>query len=169
MPRYVKQTDLFRCGPIVVANVMKWAGVNYSWTKNKKKLTKLCVSEPNAPDIHPRLAGTSQQQIDKALRKTCGDLLRIRRALHPALKHIDKHLDGGNAVALFIVYMDKHNNEKFTNSHIFLCIGRTPFYYTTVNLGMDVDTVCRVHRSTIKALIRQPRYYYSAWFLTKRK
>lgn len=169
MPRYVKQTDLFRCGPVVIANVMKWAGANYSWAKNKKKLTKLCISDPPNPGLHPRFAGTATRNMENALRKTSSGLLRIRRVLHPTLKQIDKHLDSGNAIVLCIVYIDKHEGEEFKNCHVFLCIGRTSCYYTGVNFSLDRKTVSRLHRNTFREMIRRPRYYNSAWFLTKRE
>lgn len=169
MPRYVKQTDLFRCGPVVIANAMKWAGVSYSWAKNKKKLTKLCNSDPNKSGSHPLFAGTTQQEIDRALRKTCGELLRIRRVIKLTLKQIDEHLDGGNSIVLCIIYNNEYEGVKFKDCHIFLCTDRTCCYYTVVNLSLDLETVSRLHRNTFKRMIRRHRKYNNAWFLTKRK
>lgn len=95
MARYVKQRDKYSCGPAAIMNVLKWAGVKFSYREKIEVLQEVCGCKPGR--------GTMHQNFDQALRWAVWeveDALRIRRVRRPKLCQIEKHLKMGGAVVL---------------------------------------------------------------------
>jgi len=161
MPRYVKQKDKFRCGPVAIANAMKWSGENYSWTKNKDKLTKLCNCEN----------GTYRSDLKRALKQIIGAVIKFRYSTAPTLRSIDEHLAKG-AVLLNLTRWDEDKRghpgwDKI--GHPFLIIDRTPHTYIVVSYHKDKNSVHRITRKTLNKDLHECRWMHEAYYLTKRK
>ena len=94
-PRYVKQRDKFRCGPVAIMNVLKWSGGVLSHDDLRDPLTIMCDCEASA-------GGTQHTNFDEVLRHM-GDhygAYTVKRVIRPTLSQIEKHLRAGGALVL---------------------------------------------------------------------
>jgi len=148
--RWVRQRDLYRCGPIAVLNILKWMGG--PWThKMLPAVQILCKCDADV--------GTSRQNIERAM-KALG-IIKKRRVF-PKLKEIDKHLDNGGVILLEYFW------DKFYG-HYALCIGRTEKHYLIVNDSYE-KTVTKWKRNELRIIIKRCRGDEKpwAWFIYKR-
>lgn len=106
MPRYCKQRDQYRCGPIAILNALKWAGKKVTYKKHIERLTRECKCK--APK------GTWWFDITRVLRKY-GFSIYKRRVL--SAKEIKKHLSNGGAI-IVNAYWDRKKNQR----HFFLLL-----------------------------------------------
>ncbi len=94
-PRYIKQRDKYRCGPVAIMNILKWSGETDSHNYLRDWATYICGCEP------PH--GTAHKEFEKGLRqasKCYGRSFTVRKVMHPTLAEIEKHLRSGGAVVM---------------------------------------------------------------------
>lgn len=94
-PRYLKQRDEFRCGPVAIMNVLKWSGGLLSHDNMRDPLTKMCKCTSEG-------GGTGHGVFDQVLRKF-GKRYKsyaVRRVMRPTLAQIEEHLREGGALVL---------------------------------------------------------------------
>lgn len=93
MPRWVSQTDDFRCGPIGIINALKWAGIKISWGGNCKTLTDL--TKCTWPD------GAQPDDINRALRTLGAPAFTVRyRNGAPKLPMVRAAIKSGCAILI---------------------------------------------------------------------
>lgn len=131
--RYLKQRDQYSCGPVAIANAMKWAGSKESASKIRKRFIQECKCSP-------KHNGCYTDDLEEALCEA--DLLEFERINWPGLDDLDKHLDGGGVVLLRI----RHEH----GGHYFLCTRRTPKMYEVVNYKRIRNTTCKISRETMR-------------------
>ena len=94
-PRYVKQRDKYRCGPVAIMNVLKWSGEGEPHDYLRDWATHVCDCTP--PD------GTPHKAFEAGLRqasKVYGHPFVVRKVMSPTLAEISSHLRGGGALVL---------------------------------------------------------------------
>ena len=143
MPRYVKQRDHFRCGPIVILNALKWAGVEVSSSEHLDYLTELTACGPP-----PR--GTWHGTFDPALRAAGKGFYSVRRVHHPPLGRIETHLQDGGAVVFNYFWRKEKEGTEGRHFHLLVGMSSSGNSFYVVNRGRRDPTFKRVHRETFK-------------------
>lgn len=90
MPRYCKQRDWFRCGPLAILNALKWAGHKVTYNDMMSKLTKQTNTYPRN---HPNY-GTSSGKLTEILREY-GFIVSRRKKM--PLKELKEYVKSGGA------------------------------------------------------------------------
>ena len=162
MPRYVRQRDQYRCGPIAILNALKWAGARVSSSDYLDYLTELAVCGPS-----PR--GTWHKTFDRALRVAGEDFYSVRRIYYPTLGEIEFHLQDDGAIVLN--YYWRIDKEDVSSRHFQLLVGMNASGdVLSVNRGGKQPTLQRLTRETFKTddlRFQRVDESYKAWFLTK--
>ena len=127
MPRYVKQTNRYTCGPIAIANTLKWAGIPFSWKMNGRQL----IHDSGA---HPSF-GSEAYRFHHILQKESGGTIRGDWRSGAEVKNLDEWLNDDNHCAIVIVHYASGA------CHTFLCTDVTNNHFTVVNL--DKGLTCR--------------------------
>ena len=89
-PRWIRQQDTFRCGPVAVANALKWAGIPCSWKRDKDYLSELCRVN--------RTWGTKPKDFENALREASGGTFAVRRRKRFKINEVVDWVEGRNLV-----------------------------------------------------------------------
>lgn len=163
MPRYTKQRDKFRCGPIAILNSIKWAGVEAPYSQFTPLISRLCCCKP--PD------GTSHGFFDRALRivgQTCPKPFQVRRIIRPRLSQIEDHLKADGAVIINYYW----RREDLDDRHFLLITAISPSGQTlyTVNGHREGRALRAVRRQTfVNDHLRFQRVdeSFKAWFMTR--
>ncbi len=163
MPRYVKQRDHFRCGPVAILNALKWAGAKVSSSDYLDYLTELSACGPP-----PR--GTWFKTFDRALRVAGESFYSVRRIYYPTLGEIESHLQDDGAI-VFNHYW-RTDKKDVSGRHFQLLIGMSASGDSlySVNRGSKQPALQRLTRETFKMDdLRCQRVdpHYKAWFLTR--
>ncbi len=160
-PRYYKQRDQFRCGPIAIYNALKWEGGFKGLTAKKAmpRLDALC-------DCDRITLGTYHGPFESTLRRTARDFYDVRRVYTPKLHEIEEHLRAGGAIILNYQHIRKGEVAR----HYVLVTDMSPGgeYFGVVNYQPKRPVYQRIHRDTLKKHImrfRQPPF--KGWFLTR--
>lgn len=154
--RYIKQRDNYSCGPVALANAMKWAGSKDSASALRKHFIPIC-------NCTPEDGGTRPWDLHSALETI--DIISFDKIEYPSLQDLDDHLDGGGIVLLRVRYED--------GGHYFLCTRRTPQMYEVINRKSDHKTKALVSRRTMDKDIAYidsfigGSYYAVAWMIRK--
>lgn len=162
MPRYIKQRDNFRCGPVAIANAIKWAGGDFSFRKNKKWLDE--VANTTAP------TGTWPVHFHRALRKVGGEHFTITKRrlekLTPtqSIRLIRKHLKSGGAV---IMNVSRYTQMGDDAGHYFLLIGYGDGFFLGVNMSTD-KTVEYIHTRRLRDDLRGGGWPHGCWLLRRK-
>lgn len=155
--RYMKQRDNYSCGPVALANVMKWAGSKKSAGSLRKYFMPICKCSPEN--------GTRPWEIHNALLTI--DDISFEKVEYPGLQDLDGHLDDGGIVLLRVRYED--------GGHYFICTRRTQKMYEVINRKVDHVTKSLVSRKTMSKDISYAdvfiggAYYAVAWLIKKEK
>lgn len=164
IPRYYKQRDEFRCGPIAIFNALKWAGGFPGLTAKQAlpRLTTLCEC------VKPH--GTYHRPLDKTLRLAGRGFFDVRRVYAPKLKEIEKHLRAGGAIIINFRWLEMRKGKMVDARHYVLVTDISIFgeYFGVVNFQTKRPVYQRIHRDTFKGRIlrfRQPPF--KGWFLTR--
>jgi hypothetical protein len=158
-PRYTRQRDQFRCGPVAIMNALKWAGKKCSYDELRDPLTRSCKCK--SPH------GTKHRNFDAVLREAGKKLYSVRRVYHPTLAEIESHLRGGGAIVLNY----KWGKNKY-DRHFHLLTGVSPsgdFFYTVNNFPL-VPVLYRLDRKMFKKhnlRFQRTDSMYKGWFLEK--
>lgn len=162
-PRYFKQRDFSRCGPVAIFNSLKWAGVDVTIKHDFSRICRLCPYDGK---------GVPHVYMDRTLRKAGRGHFTARLVRRPKLREIENHLRSGGAV-IFNFYWEKvTRNHIETSRHYVLMSDMSPSgtYFGMANYQKERPAYQRVHRNTIKNhLLRYQRTdrIYKAWFLTR--
>ncbi len=162
-PKYFKQRDKFRCGPVAILNALKWAGVAVTVKHDLPRLCRLCSCVDS---------GIQHEAMNRGLRKAGRGHFTTRLVWHPKLHEIENHLRSGGAIIV------NYHWEKVTRYHIEISrhyvlmsdMSDSGTYFGMANYQQKRPAYQRVHRNTIKNhLLRYQRVdrKYKAWFLTK--
>ncbi len=165
MPRYIKQRDKFRCGPVAVMNALKWAGEDVSYVADRDRLDKLC-------NCGPPPSGTNHPGFDRALRAAGKGIYSVRKVRYPTLREIEEHLQNGHAVVFNYYWRDEE--EGTSARHFEFLVGVSPSGKSiyVVNGSNCWTTLHRVTRERFKK--EELRFQrvdprYTAWFLKKKE
>ena len=109
-PRYVRQNDHFSCGPVAIANAMKWAGLKFSYAKSRERFLKACNCQ------NP--VGTTTRNFERALRELTDGLIEVKRRYGASTEDIKNHIKDGGSV----VVCGKRVWDFQLGSHYFNCV-----------------------------------------------
>ena len=164
MTRYVKQRDSVNCGPVLITNILKWAGNQYSWTEHKHDLMQKCGTYNNGLKF-----GCAQSRVQDVLEY---ETKRVKKGVKviargtPKLALIDKALRKDGTAAISYYRINKKNPE-YVTGHYFLCIGQTHNFYETVNLFWNRSTITMLSRKRMSKILRPyPKHNY-LWEIQK--
>ena len=93
--RWVGQNDNFRCGPVAIVNILKWAGVKewYKQAVNSKMVSNLASSL-----LKTNSEGTLEKDMKRVLKKNINRIKVKRKS--PSLSVIKKHLKNDGIILL---------------------------------------------------------------------
>lgn len=164
-PRYFKQRDFFRCGPVAILNALKWAGVPVTV---KHDLPRIC----RMSKCDSVWGGAVHNDMNSTLRRAGRGHFKVRLVCRPKLHEIEFHLwDGGALIVNF--HYERVTKDWFESSRHYVLLSDMNLSgerFGMVNYGCGRPAYTRVHRNTIKNhLLRYQRVdrKYKAWFLTK--
>lgn len=163
-PRYMKQRDRFRCGPVAILNALKWAGVRATAESDLPRLCRMSKCDDER--------GATHQNMDSALRLAGLGHFKVRLVRRPKLYEIESHLRGGGAIIVNYGWERITKDYIETARHYALMSDMSLFgvYFGMANYHSTRPAYQRVHRDTIKNhVLRYQRVdrTFKAWFLTK--
>ena len=165
-PRWIKQTDTYSCGPIALANILKWAGIQSNWSEDRDDFRKLCRTNAQF--------GTQPANLTRALRTWGSQLIIVKRSRWKLAEIID-HVEGRGAVIFdFTVPLPSNVKKPWwqRDGHYAACVdimgegGNEWFKF--INLESH-ETVTWVHRSWFKRLFMKGRKGEAIWKIRLRK
>jgi len=164
MIRYTKQRDQFRCGPIAITNAMKWAGVDFSFRKNKKKLDKL---------VKISKAGCHPTNLTTALRAVGEKYLTgiQRRRLDnftptQVVRMIRKHINSGGIV---LINIRRYTSLGDRGGHYYLIVDAYGEFLEAIN-PHDDTLVAPLHEKYFRDELRCcSTETHSFWLLKRRE
>ena len=162
MPRYTKQRDDFRCGPVSILNALKWAGVDISHAASIAYLSELC-------DCTESL-GTAHKDFDRAIRKAGKGILRVRLVRHPSLGEIEEHLREGGALVLNYRWRREKKGTAARHFSLLTDISPSGRSFYIANGRHDRKALQRMNRERFKKWelrFQRTDPNYKAWFLTR--
>lgn len=162
--RYVRQVDLYSCGPVSILNILKWAGLNASQEAYLPFLQFGCQTidlEDSTWDNN----GTSNIDFDRVLRYVGKGTFKVRRKKNPRFKDIQEHLLTGGAVAL--AYHWDEDNQSGEHFMFISEISRGRFICINDHRARQENTVAARHPTSIKKWLKKSKDCPCAWFLTK--
>lgn len=118
--RYVKQNDFFSCGPVAIANALKWAGFDFSYSKNRKKFIEHCKCD---------LIGTGTKNFERSLKEISNGLFSVKRRYGATIGEIKNHLLKGGSV----IVSGKRAWEFQIGGHYFNCVGMVGKLFLVTN------------------------------------
>lgn len=164
-PRWVGQRDNFRCGPVAVANALKWARLPCSWKRDKDILTKLCKTDAD---------GTCDGNLVRALREASGKTIAVGRRHTIKIQSVIDHVNGGGAILWGYTIPFKWNMRKPVNArdmHYALLVDimgpEGNEFFKFINFQRS-ETITWVHRSHYKKIFSR-RCYGDSIFLLRKK
>ena len=142
MIRYIKQPDQWTCGPVAVANTLKWAGGDVVWQRDGDRLIRKSGAYPGF--------GAEVWRFDKILRDESAGQVHGFWQDGAKIKSLDQWVEHEDRCAI-IIYRHRKG------AHAFLCIKKTKHYYTVINLHRKVGrpTCKRIHRKKMIKLLRR--------------
>lgn len=158
--RYMKQRDNYSCGPVAIMNVLKWAGLKFSYGEKIDYISKLCKCK--AP------GGSYHNHFDKALRNVTDGLLKIQKIKRPKLAQIEEHLKTGGVV--IINYAWKKIDKKGRHYALIADINKSELSMLLINDFEKGPARCWVSRQmfrTYNLRFQRTDPYYKAWFVYK--
>ncbi|RLF68209.1 MAG: hypothetical protein DRN26_00085 [Thermoplasmata archaeon] len=149
MVRWLGQRDSFRCGPIAVLNIMKWAGIKtFLGRRVTEKLAKGLLTTLTKTDLE----GTWAKDLVEVVRNIPG--IHISNGKRPTRRYIKKQLDKGKIVLLDAPWFDKKTRKHVP--HFSLIVDKTPSgaYYKVVN-HYDGVSSCWIPAKDLANLLRK--------------
>jgi len=156
-PRFTKQRSDHCCFPTAVANTFKWAGIPFSYRKNRDGLKKLMDCDADGAYSEPAELGF------RCLNSAFGEPLKITRLRNPTLKQMEEHLRKGGVVLLGTQYSPTE-----AHAHLVESIARNTFRVINgINTwNSNKKTIRYLPRSKMKKLLRMRPS--TGWFVEKR-
>src|SRR3990167_4439791 len=126
LPRYVRQTDTFTCGPVAILNALKWSGCDCIKSKHLRKIIEhsRCKFKHN---------GTFSYYLDQSLRHFGKRRFRVRFSFYPSLNSIENHLrkSGGSII---IADLFVKGGRRFGHYSLITNVSKSGKSFTAVNL-----------------------------------
>ncbi len=151
--RYCRQRDGYSCGPVVVLNSMKWAGMQVSYDRVK--------SMKRTRGFNP-IKGIGPGYLDPLIRSSLKGKCLVKYRVNPRLIDIKKHLQENGAVILL-------HEEIGKNAHYSLLVdvSSTGKSYTIVNFYHGA-AVTQIRKHTLMICLGHiTTWHPRAWFLRK--
>lgn len=159
--RYVRQRDRVNCGPVLITNILKWAGNDYTWKIEKPELVRLCGTSNNR--LYFGCGQGRMQDVLQYASKHVPRKVQVTARGHPTLALIDKALHTGTAA---ISYYRDGPKAEFLIGHYFLCTEQTPQFYTVINLYKG-KTTSRISRKKMSKMLRPHSNINYMWEIQK--
>ena len=146
MPRYVNQPESHACGPTVVLNALKWAGLPATLKHDFDNIATLCDYEQNE--------GSPEHSIDRSLRDLLKGAAKVRKPRFAMIWDIEEHLEKGGACVLTVT--------DWSDAHVFLVTGKRGKLFITHNYNHNKNTTL-LRECTLQEQLDQR----GVWMLTK--
>lgn len=152
--RWVRQDNSYTCGPVALANALKWSGESFSYKKRRAEFIKLTKCDKD---------GTHDDAFESALRHLGGKRMSVRRRVRPGIDEIERWLCRGGAIVGTMNFLD--------TPHFALIVdvigsrGDDLHYFVVINSSNE-ETVEVMGRERFKRLFLRKRDAF--WFLRKR-
>ena len=150
--RWLRQRDTFRCGPVALVNIMKWAVLNEfdGYRVNEKLakgyLTKLCC------DLRPDIMGVYPRKFETVLRRIKG--VEVEDVYcQPSRRIIRNTLKNGGIVALHSSYFK--NGEEWRHWSLITGVDDQGKIYELINFIVD-ETVSIVSSTYLSRILNLP-------------
>jgi len=165
-PRWVAQTNNYSCGPIVVANTLKWSGVGYNWGRDKDSLRKLCRTTKEM--------GTHERHLEAALRTLGSAAMIIKRRKKWKLAEIIDHVESRGCVIFDHTSPLRHNMSRGNDrreAHYTICVDvmgeGQDTWFKMINFSRG-ETISWISRSHFRWTFMHRRYDDRVWFVRLR-
>jgi hypothetical protein len=165
-PRWIRQKDEYSCGPIAVANVLKWAGVPTSWKRSKRSLQKLCRTNKDL--------GTNENDMEAALRKLGAGHITVQRRVRWKMAELIGHVESRGCVVVDFTVPFRYNMARPWNQrecHYAVCVDimgeEGEEWFKFINLDRE-DTVTWINRRQFRWLFMSRRKGDRVWKIRKR-
>jgi len=150
MVRWLGQRDGFRCAPIALVNIMKWAGV--------KKFRGRRVNEELAKGYLCKICKTTREgtwpsKSESLLRKIPG--IAVSKRLHPKLYMVKDHLKHGGIILLEYGPIDPVTGETTWHYAILLDSFANGRLYTILN-PVTGNAKGIIRKQTLRKYLRHP-------------
>ena len=162
MTRFIKQRDLFRCGPVAVLNSLKFFGKKVTY-KDLPRISKICKSTRT---------GTSSFNLDTALRKLGKNYFSVRKLQGWSFDTIDEALRNNKLVVVNYDWEDRKIEGTVTIIRIqghFTILVRDKFYnYYAVN-NVRGKGVTPLRFDSFRSIQQRKNSIKAMWVLSKIK
>lgn len=162
MIRYTKQTDTFRCGPVAIANAIKWAGGDFSFRDNKKKLDKLVNIKKtgcNPTDLTIALRAVGEKYLTGIQRRKLNNSTPTQ-----VVRMIRKHI---KADGIVLMNISRYNYLGQNEGHFYLIDGQDGEFFMCVN-AFGESLIDDIHEKYLRDTLRCANTH-SIWLLKKRE
>lgn len=149
MPRYIKQPEDYACGPTVIINAAKWAGLMITLS-DFDDVASLCDYIPSE--------GTTAGGIDHCLRFVLRNHAIVRKPNCAMMWDIENHLNSNNNACVVCV-----SDYNIDFDHVFLISGMKGKRFISHNYNMSKNTHILQKRAIEKYLDER-----NIWFLSRR-
>lgn len=165
-PRWIRQTDGYSCGPVALANILKWSGIQCNWSEDRRDFQELCRTN--------REFGTETAALTRALRTWGSELIIVKRQRWK-LAQVISHVEGRGACIFDFTVPNRDNIRKpwwLRDCHYAALVdimgeaGRE--YFKFINLEGS-ETITWVSRDWFKRLFMKGRKGESIWYIRRRK
>lgn len=147
-PRYIKQPNPTACGPTVVINALKWAGIAVSAQSDFGFIADMCEYEPED--------GSSFSAINSALRLLMPPSVKVYKPRNVQIEDIKSHVENGGACVSSI-------SNWSDMCHIFLITGYSEGFFTVHNFR-ETEPTSFIRKKTLQKDLLSCQN----WFLSRR-
>jgi hypothetical protein len=159
MIRWLGQRDEFRCGPIALVNIMKWAGIiEFEGHKVNEKLAKGYLSVRCWIDKN----GTFPYRFEPILNTLSG--IKVEKHLRSSRINIKKHIQSGGIVLLDSYWWDKKKRKHIGHYSLFVDVILGGQFYYAIN-NIEGCTRALVRGRKLAKMLSYPRTI--AYFIKK--
>lgn len=155
--RYLKQRDQFRCGPIAIINVLKWAGLPATY-KTIDLFSIIMRTNENK--------GTKRLEITKAL-KLFDPVIKFKHKNKPTSDDIRNHLDSNRIALVLIRWIDE---KKKAHGHYFVIDRVSNNNFNCINYSEDLLTESPISLDSMDVILHiiAKGRTSKAWLIEKR-
>jgi len=153
VPRYLRQRDNFRCGPVAILNALKWAypygcdGLMFTKANHLWSICKICKTDNY---------GTDSDDFHGTLRAY---FPYVRRVFSPTVAQINRHLGYSRPLILGHSYT---RDDGVYEEHYVFCLSNPDYGYRVVN-GVDTNS-----GEILKPTVRDIPFMYMLSMITSK-
>ena len=156
MPKFIKQTNPFNCGPTAILNALKWAGMSDATLSLIPTLEFSC----RLVNFEEGDVGTTDHDFDRVIRYAGQMYYTVVRPETVTIGGIDNHLESGGSIAIGYVGYGSTDG-----GHFCFISEKVGSSYAFINDSKDKTKILR-RRKTMIQLLRSPKTLL--WFLSKK-